>query len=470
MHLAESSFNPSLQNAQHTSSEKKKKNKEVSLNEISENFLNMLQKNMKWTQQNTLHETFQFLSHASNANNDSNVAFEATQDIYKPKLFAIDKDDYSRAAETTEPSAINNNHNSVQKKHFEIDEITEFSTINNNRNSVQENNFEIKGETKEKIQSTENLKNLMQAEKQEKNEEIFPKDEKPIEKLVNVKSDQAKSTQSFDELIPKMKKTSDAEVKKTEQNLGEVGVLSEKHGKDKIRDFRLDSRSSFVEKKLDREASQTKSFNTQMHNQPKSPDQNFRLGNTEKPIDQISGPKNQLGKNSLNVRGEYNFLETTNTQTQVRNSRFSKLLQNPSFKGQLNEQFQSMLHRARILIKDQKNVFLSTNLHPKELGTVSLKLSMMDGHLNGLFTVENETVQTLIAEKIDKILSELRKDGYQVTSFDVDVRSNNSSRQKNNMHNQNAPKQNSFFTESEETAASSLQDDLTTKTGGDLYA
>ena len=139
---------------------------------------------------------------------------------------------------------------------------------------------------------------------------------------------------------------------------------------------------------------------------------------------------NDMANSQENTSVKMNYGVQNNAGNRlVGNARFQKLIENPFFKDQMNEQFQKLLNRTKILIKDQKNASLTTNLHPKELGQISLKLALLDGNLNGYFTVDNDNVQRLLLERMDKILEELREDGYKVSQFQVDVKSDDSSKE-----------------------------------------
>ena len=163
------------------------------------------------------------------------------------------------------------------------------------------------------------------------------------------------------------------------------------------------------------------------------------FSNTSKNINQNT-LKNDMSNLRENLSGKINYgVQNHTTGSSVKNTGFQKLVENPFFKGQMNEQFQRMLNRAKILIKDQKNASLTTNLHPKELGKVSLKLSLLDGSLNGYFTVDNDVVQKLLMEKIDKILEELKQDGYKVSNFQVNVKSDDSSKESSTKSGKRTP-------------------------------
>ncbi len=485
MQLIESLLSNSSQKVRRTHGENKKNNGEFASDEVSENFLSMLQKNMKLTQQTTIHETFQFLSYQSNTTSNVNSSLNTNQEIYKPKKFSVDQDNYSRTTRPTEYAITDSSHNNVKEERFEVEQESKPAEKAQDIPQVAKKDIPqvIKKDIPQVIKKDMPQvikKDIPQVIKKEQVEEVSLKNDEPVEKSESLKVDQTKSTQIFDDLLPKMKKTSDAEAKKIGQELGEVKNLLGKSGDKNNRLSKINLRSSLadkntvhsslVERSVAKEESHVKQFDTQTHNQFKLHEQSFRLGYLEKQIDQVSEIKNQFGKNSLSAYDNYSFSETASTQNQVRNSRLSQLLQSPGLKDRLNDGFQSMLHRARILIKDQKNASLSTSLHPKELGTVALKLSMMDGNLNGLFTVENEAVQKLITEKMDKILSSLREDGYQVTSFNVNVRSGHSSSHESNLHNQNSSKKGWFPTGPEGVEEFPWQDDLGQRTGEELYA
>ncbi|MDH5719218.1 MAG: flagellar hook-length control protein FliK [Spirochaetia bacterium] len=96
-------------------------------------------------------------------------------------------------------------------------------------------------------------------------------------------------------------------------------------------------------------------------------------------------------------------------------------------RSSLNHQIEAMFQRAKVQIKENGNANLSTTLYPKEMGKVSLKLFLNDGVLHGHLTVDNNAVQKEIALRLERVLDNLRNDGFEVSHFDVNVQSGDTS-------------------------------------------
>ncbi|MES0492040.1 MAG: flagellar hook-length control protein FliK [Leptospirales bacterium] len=107
----------------------------------------------------------------------------------------------------------------------------------------------------------------------------------------------------------------------------------------------------------------------------------------------------------------------------------SKLDGNPALRSSIQQQVDAILSRARTIIRSNGNASFSTNLYPREFGKISIKLSLVDGKLKGNFTVENEAVQKELIQKMDKIVSDMKLDGYEVEEFNVNVNSGEAERQ-----------------------------------------
>lgn len=117
---------------------------------------------------------------------------------------------------------------------------------------------------------------------------------------------------------------------------------------------------------------------------------------------------------------------------------FDKLMQtqknkeNPVLKAQVQQQIDQMFSRARVVLRENGNANLTTNLYPKELGKISIRLALVDGKLTGHFVVDNEVVQKELNQRMEEIIKELKDDGYEVSQFHVNVRSENSEQEAKN--------------------------------------
>ena len=100
-----------------------------------------------------------------------------------------------------------------------------------------------------------------------------------------------------------------------------------------------------------------------------------------------------------------------------------RLDDSPVLRQNIQQQIDDLMQRAKIVIRDNGNARLSAKLNPKELGEINISLILVDGKLRGKFTVDNDVVQKEMQEKIGKLFSELKTEGYVIDSFQVDVRS-----------------------------------------------
>ena len=139
---------------------------------------------------------------------------------------------------------------------------------------------------------------------------------------------------------------------------------------------------------------------------------------------------------SVNLQGveKANGLKADNTFTNVFQNTLTDSLSTakgaqvslpPQVREQLQQQFESLLNRTKIVIRNQENAHLSAQLFPKELGKISVKLALIKGQLHGHFLVDNETVQKELMQKVESLLEDLKDQGFNIADFSVGVDSNN---------------------------------------------
>lgn len=102
----------------------------------------------------------------------------------------------------------------------------------------------------------------------------------------------------------------------------------------------------------------------------------------------------------------------------------------------MQKQFEAIMQRARLNIKENGNARFSTSMYPAELGKVSVYLSMTDGVLSGRFTVENDLVRAQLMEHLHNLSETLQQEGFNLAGFEVDV--NDGSRQAFTQDNKDA--------------------------------
>ncbi len=172
---------------------------------------------------------------------------------------------------------------------------------------------------------------------------------------------------------------------------------------------------------------------TQNNNNQKLQNDTFQLNAKSQPIAQM---KSAMDSGFSNDTGD------TQTQSGNQNSgssfQFDRMMNvqknqdNPVLRGQLQQQIESLLSKAKIQFRANGNANMTANLYPKELGKISIKLSLTDGKLHGKLTVDNELVQKELSDKLEKLTSELISDGFEVSGFDVGVKSDGTENESEN--------------------------------------
>ncbi len=85
------------------------------------------------------------------------------------------------------------------------------------------------------------------------------------------------------------------------------------------------------------------------------------------------------------------------------------------------ENLESIIQNAKVVVKDGRNGSFSVRLHPKELGSVNISLSLHEGIVRGKFLVETQEAKDLLAGSLDQIKQQLSDAGITVGEFQVDV-------------------------------------------------
>ncbi len=161
-----------------------------------------------------------------------------------------------------------------------------------------------------------------------------------------------------------------------------------------------------------------------------------KIFNARYSTDSVSDMKSTLKEKTQSIySGEAKFARNDS----INNSNLSKIMESPILKYRFNDQFNSLMSRARMIIRNQENASLSANLYPKELGKIYLRLSLVEGSLNGSFTVENDVVQKMLSDRMGTIMNGLKEEGYLVSGFKVDIQSNTSTNE--NFQKYNSSKQ-----------------------------
>jgi len=107
----------------------------------------------------------------------------------------------------------------------------------------------------------------------------------------------------------------------------------------------------------------------------------------------------------------------------------------PDFKSQLSD----MINNAKISVKNSKNASFSVKLFPKTLGSLNLSLGLDQGMIHGKFMVDNIQARDLLMENLSNIKQQLEDAGLTVGEFQVDVRDQKESFNRDNNENKNRP-------------------------------
>ncbi len=92
--------------------------------------------------------------------------------------------------------------------------------------------------------------------------------------------------------------------------------------------------------------------------------------------------------------------------------------QNPLFE----EQLQSLVRNARVVVQDAKNGSFQMRLYPESLGRVNVSLGLEQGTISGRFLVETVEARQALVDQLADIRERLAESGISVGEFQVDVR------------------------------------------------
>lgn len=159
---------------------------------------------------------------------------------------------------------------------------------------------------------------------------------------------------------------------------------------------------------------ETNTANNDINNLHKSV---FKTSEFTQKIQEKASSNNQSSTDNNSFMNQQSNIKTFATILNARNELTSEV------KQQLHQQFESLMKRAKVLIKDRENATLTANLYPKELGKISLKLALVDGALHARFTVENDHVQKELNARFESLAQQMKESGVDIGGFEVDVQS-----------------------------------------------
>lgn len=134
-----------------------------------------------------------------------------------------------------------------------------------------------------------------------------------------------------------------------------------------------------------------------------------------------SGDKKQDNTASGNDNARLGFQFFKNSTSSFRNAN-STVSGNVHTRNAFNEQLQTILQNARIVVRDSRNGSFSIRLYPESLGRVNINLGLEQGVLNGRFLVDSMDSKNLLLENISTIREQLQDAGISVGEFQVNVR------------------------------------------------
>ncbi len=147
-------------------------------------------------------------------------------------------------------------------------------------------------------------------------------------------------------------------------------------------------------------------------------------------------------KNSIKAYGAINIMQG---KQKIMQPLFKQLMNNKFTSSEIGKQLQSFILKSKMLVKDKDNAMFSAQLYPKELGKISMKLSLVDGSLNGNFLVENTIVQKELLGRMETLLNHLKEDGYDIKQFDVNLDNSNNELEHHTNSNQKQNENNNMI-------------------------
>lgn len=288
--------------------------------------------------------------------------------------------------------------------------------INISKNTIHSHSLEKNIKTNQKIalNTAQSSKNFIQKSGIQENQ-IENKDlnfnELDQKTLKNIKKKLSSETESKIEKTPHLKEIDI--LKKTKENLEKSKIVKKNVSRETIvpKAENTQQTTNSIVNKLSAKQNNESNLNLSVNNQKTA---SFSNSGSEAQSDSSSNPSDQSGGLNSAMKSEIKNNPTL---------RFMDKLNMENLRAQVNDKVQSLLNRSRVLIKDTKNASLDAQLYPKEMGKISLKLNLIDGNLQGKFLVDNEIIQRELNNRLNQIANELKDMGFEISSFEVNVRS-----------------------------------------------
>lgn len=129
------------------------------------------------------------------------------------------------------------------------------------------------------------------------------------------------------------------------------------------------------------------------------------------------GSRQRSGSNDQGNGATFNFSAVKSDMAAKQTDAAAAAPKNSLFR----ENLESIIQNARVVVKDSRNGSFSVRLHPEELGSVNISLSLHEGVVRGKFLVETQDAKDLLAGNLDLIKQRLQDAGIMVGEFQVDV-------------------------------------------------
>lgn len=124
-----------------------------------------------------------------------------------------------------------------------------------------------------------------------------------------------------------------------------------------------------------------------------------------------------------NDRGREGF-NSQNFQTHIKNASMkgAALETATTARRSFQQQFNEIVQRAQVVVRDSRNGSFNMKLYPRQLGSVTVNLGLEQGVLTGRFLVESGDAKNLLLENLDAVREHLEEAGVEVGEFEVNVR------------------------------------------------
>jgi len=312
--------------------------------------------------------------------------------------------------------SLKHNRKSVDTKQVNKKEES-ISSIND---KIKSNKLSLAIKKTKKVSNEDNSKKASLVKREEDIESVEKSQSKTLAKATESKTDKKGDKNSLiadgdNQQLTSTKITTTA----VAHSLGELAIKASLQKKAKLKNGRLVNKDIILSQK-DQMIKKT-SVNTE-----KSLINNLKNVSRETKNNSVSekGKEFSSAKDSIKDDIPHVVSEAKSLKTNIMKAATSALLLNQKMESQILQKFESLINRSKILIKNQKNVKLTANLYPKELGKVSLTVSMHEGIISGKFLVDNDAVLKVLNEKMQALASNLSSTDFSLDKFEVSLRQN----------------------------------------------